>query len=446
MPYRIGKPVAVRENLRGTDWYITELKVVAESPSKVIGEMTLENNRNCEVDTHDWIATYKQGKGWIITGDGARMQGQRMRANVSTFPFSLLHAVNTGVVSFLADWLTKNHALAGPSMPEQPDAHGDEAVKPLPQPDLSAVLKAIGLEIVVVNVAEIVVLKDQPRHEFDENKIHRLVESLKQEGQTQLIVVSPLEGVPGKKWKLTDGERRYRAALKAGERTLIAIVRRYKSDDDQFWAAFVANSHREGYSPYDLVLDVKRSIRMGKSVREICIGTGYKPGVIYRYVRLQKLDPSLVELMKESVPPNDRIRLATAVSLSQAPLDKQLEIWEVAKHEDSVGMRSLVVKKMTAQYTGTSGARRGRKPSDNAARVHRIVATLDTDLKFLELLTAVDIFAVIAYSGTVLDTGDKVVRFRGAAKRMASFAEKLAERDSNRKSMDRNGKGDKKVA
>jgi len=62
---------------------------------------------------------------------------------------------------------------------------------------------------------------DQPRRTFDEQALEELAQSIIQYGIVQPIVVTPI----GDRFQIVAGERRYRAAGKAGLRTVPALVR-----------------------------------------------------------------------------------------------------------------------------------------------------------------------------------------------------------------------------
>ena len=64
--------------------------------------------------------------------------------------------------------------------------------------------------------------KDQPRSEFDQEKINELSQSIKENGILQPILVTPLENGG---YRIVAGERRWRAAKKAGLEEIPCIVR-----------------------------------------------------------------------------------------------------------------------------------------------------------------------------------------------------------------------------
>ena len=81
----------------------------------------------------------------------------------------------------------------------------------------------------------------QPRRDFDEAAIAKSAESLKEHGLIQPLVVRR----HGQRWQLVAGERRLRAAVKAGWTEVPAQVR--EADDRQMTEiAIVENLQRQG--------------------------------------------------------------------------------------------------------------------------------------------------------------------------------------------------------
>ena len=72
-----------------------------------------------------------------------------------------------------------------------------------------------------IKLDEIAADPDQPRRHFDEEALSELAESIKEHGILQPIVVTPKGG----KYQIVAGERRYRAALRAGLAKVPALVR-----------------------------------------------------------------------------------------------------------------------------------------------------------------------------------------------------------------------------
>ncbi|HKV66481.1 MAG TPA: ParB/RepB/Spo0J family partition protein, partial [Gaiellales bacterium] len=86
----------------------------------------------------------------------------------------------------------------------------------------------------------------QPRRVFDDEAIQRLSESVKADGVVQPIVVRDA----GDGYEIVAGERRWRAARRAGLQTIPAIVRD-ADDANSLEQALVENLHRADLGPLE---------------------------------------------------------------------------------------------------------------------------------------------------------------------------------------------------
>jgi ParB family transcriptional regulator, chromosome partitioning protein len=87
----------------------------------------------------------------------------------------------------------------------------------------------------------------QPRQVFDEESLAELVFSLREVGLLQPIVVRP---IGGEQYELVAGERRWRAAQRAGFTAIPAIVRQ-TADDVLLRDALLENLHRAQLNPLE---------------------------------------------------------------------------------------------------------------------------------------------------------------------------------------------------
>lgn len=95
----------------------------------------------------------------------------------------------------------------------------------------------------------------QPRVEFDRDRLVELAASLKEQGQQVAIIV---KAIGPAEYEIVDGERRWRATQLAKLSRIRIEIRDVKSDDDQFLGSVVANFGREGHTPLETMMAVKR--------------------------------------------------------------------------------------------------------------------------------------------------------------------------------------------
>lgn len=86
----------------------------------------------------------------------------------------------------------------------------------------------------------------QPRRYFDPQKLAGLVESIKQHGILEPLLVRPVGSV----YELVAGERRYRAAKDAGLREVPVVIREM-NDSDALQVALIENLQREDLNPVE---------------------------------------------------------------------------------------------------------------------------------------------------------------------------------------------------
>lgn len=99
----------------------------------------------------------------------------------------------------------------------------------------------------IVSLDQICLPQQQPRRYFDPMAMQELVESVKQHGILQPMLVRPLLD---KKYELVAGERRYRAAVSAGLGEVPVVIRELK-DNDALQLALLENLQREDLNPIE---------------------------------------------------------------------------------------------------------------------------------------------------------------------------------------------------
>lgn len=90
----------------------------------------------------------------------------------------------------------------------------------------------------------------QPRTAFDEEAMAELVDSVREIGVLQPIVVRPVPSDDGTEYELIMGERRWRATQQAGLATVPAIIRE-TDDADLLRDALLENLHRSQLNPLE---------------------------------------------------------------------------------------------------------------------------------------------------------------------------------------------------
>ena len=104
----------------------------------------------------------------------------------------------------------------------------------------------------------------QPRQEFDSKSLEELVESVKEKGIITPVLVSKVETG----YRLIAGERRWRAAQKAGLDRIPVVVRE-TTPIESLELALIENIHRKDLNPIEEALAYKRWLQDADTTQEI---------------------------------------------------------------------------------------------------------------------------------------------------------------------------------
>ncbi len=130
----------------------------------------------------------------------------------------------------------------------------------------------------------------QPRKEFDGEKLHELAQSIKENGVIQPIIVrqSPVIG-----YEILAGERRYRASLLAGLRSIPAVVKQL-SDQEMMVQSIIENLQRENLNPIEEARAYESLVEKGFTHAEIADKMGKSRPYISNSIRLLSLPEQIL--------------------------------------------------------------------------------------------------------------------------------------------------------
>ncbi len=135
----------------------------------------------------------------------------------------------------------------------------------------------------------------QPRQVFDGSKIDELAASLKEHGVIQPLIVRQV----GSAFRLVAGERRLRAAVKAGIEKVPAVVRNM-DDREAVEVSLVENLQREELGPLEQAGAFQRlADEFGLTQEEIAARVGKSRPEVANTIRLLKLEPEVKRLLTE---------------------------------------------------------------------------------------------------------------------------------------------------
>src|SRR6266436_3426741 len=135
----------------------------------------------------------------------------------------------------------------------------------------------------------------QPRTRFREEALEELARSIKASGIIQPLVVRPVAG----RYQLIAGERRWRAAQRAGLTRVSAIVRQV-SDEIALEMMLVENIQREDLNAIETARAFERLMEEFQLTQEaVAERTGKDRATVANAVRLLKLEPTIQEWIEE---------------------------------------------------------------------------------------------------------------------------------------------------
>src|SRR6056297_389207 len=195
-------------------------------------------------------------------------------------------------------------------------------------------------EIKDINVEKIKPNPFQPRDRFTEESLDELANSIENKGVLQPITVREVQY---DNFELVTGERRWRAAKKAGLNTIPAIIRDFK-DEEMMEVALIENLQREDLNPIEEAHAYKKMIdELEITQQEVAKRVSKSRSTVANTLRLLNLPPSVQEIVSR-----ETISMGHARALLPLDSKKQTEIAKKIVDEDlSVRKTEELVKKLT---------------------------------------------------------------------------------------------------
>jgi ParB family transcriptional regulator, chromosome partitioning protein len=185
----------------------------------------------------------------------------------------------------------------------------------------------------------------QPRTRFREEALRELARSIKASGIIQPLVVRPV----GSRFQLIAGERRWRAAQRAGLTKVSAIVRQV-SDELALEMTLVENIQREDLNAIETARAFERLMEEFQLTQEsVAERTGKDRATVANAVRLLKLEPTIQEWIEEGKLSAGHGRALLSVA------DPQLRM-RYAHRASRGGLTVRQIERLAARRTRTGSA------------------------------------------------------------------------------------------
>jgi ParB family chromosome partitioning protein len=217
-------------------------------------------------------------------------------------------------------------------------------------------------------VTQLVPNRYQPRSRFDDEGLEELTASIRAQGMIQPIVVS---STGSNTYTIIAGERRWRAAQRAGLAAVPVVVREVRDDRQLLELALVENVQRADLNP----VEEAEAYRMladsfGLAHEQIAERVGKTRPAVSNALRLLRLPPAVLDLLR-------------AGSLSAGQARALLAFADAATIErmaERAARQGLPARALEALAAGAGKKRRARAPTEPnaAAAADRLTQRLQT--------------------------------------------------------------------
>ena len=191
---------------------------------------------------------------------------------------------------------------------------------------------------------------DNHRKTFNDASLQELAESIREVGVLQAIAVRPRTAGG---YEIIYGERRYRASLLAGAKTIKATIYNNITDDEAEDMSLSENLQREEVRPTEEAKAFKRLLEKGRyDMYSLVSRFGRSEKYIYTRLKLNELYQPIGELLD-----NETITISVAEEISTYEPNIQKDVYEKHLKEDSrdnwAGYTLKLFKKYFEEYYTT---------------------------------------------------------------------------------------------
>jgi ParB family chromosome partitioning protein len=185
---------------------------------------------------------------------------------------------------------------------------------------------------------------DQPRKSFDDRSIEEMARSVREHGIVQPVVVTR---TGDNRYRLIAGERRLRAARKAGLQSIPAVIKELLHDGDALQIALIENIQREDLNPMEEASAYHQLHQeFGLTQEEISRRVGKERSTVANFLRLLKLPEAVKKLLASG-----------ALSMGHA---RALLSMESSKKQEQLAGR-VVARDLSVRQTEMMAAAPGKK-------------------------------------------------------------------------------------
>jgi ParB family chromosome partitioning protein len=254
---------------------------------------------------------------------------------------------------------------AAPAADPQPAADRALPITPLASRRLTVAGPRGERDYLQVPIEEVFPSPGQPRKRFDDQGLDELAASIRAHGIIQPLIVRVRPEADGGGFLLIAGERRWRAAQRAGLREVRVVVQDVDSTE-AFEQALVENLQRADLNPIEEAGAYNRLVNeQGYTQEQVAARVGKERSTIANSLRLLRLPPSVREMVEDG-----RLSMGHARALLGLPSPAEMETVARTVIAKSLSVRAteqLVRKRLRAEPKDDPAAASPPPPRKSAA-------------------------------------------------------------------------------
>lgn len=214
--------------------------------------------------------------------------------------------------------------------------------------------EAGGQGVQEINISEITPNRNQPRQNFDKEKLEELAQSIMQHGIVQPVLLRKID----RGYEIVAGERRWRAARIAGFKTIPAVIK--ELDDRQVMElALIENLQREDLNPLEEAEAYRKLVEeFGLTQEEISSAVGKSRSAIANTMRLLNLSQEVQQLIRDNKISAGHARVLVPLDLKE----QQLIIEKILKSDLSVRETEKLASKIINGKKTVGGKKKEKQP------------------------------------------------------------------------------------
>ena len=189
-------------------------------------------------------------------------------------------------------------------------------------------------QVKIVNITKIEPNREQPRRNFDEEALEELAESIRQFGLLQPILVHDKKTY----YEIVAGERRWRAAKKAGLKEIPVIIKEL-TEQEIVEISLIENIQRENLNPIEEAQAYKRLLtEFNLKQEEVAERVSKSRTAVTNSMRLLKLSDSVQQMVIDNMITTGHARALITIEdpeqqyeVAKRVLDEKLNVRDVEK-------------------------------------------------------------------------------------------------------------------